>query len=78
MTNTAYATLTAAIAAVLPEETEHPDPRDTVLLVRQSERNRIKARLLAYADALLDTSDALDYDDADPSLTAAERNPTLR
>ena len=52
MTNTPYATLTAAIAAVLPEETERPDPRDTVRLVRQSERNRIKAKLLAYADSL--------------------------
>jgi hypothetical protein len=50
--DTPYSILTAAIAAVLPEETERPDPRDTVRLVRQSERNRIKAKLLAYADSL--------------------------
>jgi len=56
MTNTPYAILTAAIAAVLPEETERPDPRDTVRLVRQSERNRIKAKLLQYADSLPSTA----------------------
>ncbi len=52
MTDTPYSILTAAIAAVLPEETERPDPRDTVRLVRQSERNRIQAKLLRYADSL--------------------------
>jgi hypothetical protein len=52
MTDTPYSILTAAIAAVLPEETERPNPRDTVRLVRQSERNRIKAKLLQYADSL--------------------------
>jgi len=56
MTDTPYAILTAAIAAVLPEETERPDPRDTVRLVRQSERNRIKSKLLAYADSLPSTA----------------------
>jgi hypothetical protein len=56
MTDTPYAILTAAIAAVLPEETERPDPRDTVRLVRQSERNRIKAKLLQYADSLPSTA----------------------
>jgi hypothetical protein len=55
MTDTPYSILTAAIAAVLPEETELPDPRHTVLLVRQSERNRIRAKLLAYADSLPST-----------------------
>ena len=56
MTDTPYSILIAAIAAVLPEETERPDPRDTVRLVRQSERNRIKAKLLAYADSLPSTA----------------------
>jgi hypothetical protein len=56
MTDTPYSILTAAIAAVLPEETERPDPRDTVRLVRQSERNRIKAKLLQYADSLPSTA----------------------
>jgi len=56
MTATPYSILTAAIAAVLPEETERPDPRDTVRLVRQSERNRIKAKLLQYADSLPSTA----------------------
>ncbi len=56
LTDTPYSILTAAIAAVLPEETERPDPRDTVRLVRQSERNRIKAKLLQYADSLPSTA----------------------
>lgn len=56
MTDTAYAILTAAIAAVLPEETDVPHDASSTQIIRQSERNRIKAKLLAYADSLPSTA----------------------
>ncbi len=50
--DTPYSILIAAIAAVLPHESDVPHDASSTQIIRQSERNRIKAKLLAYADSL--------------------------
>jgi hypothetical protein len=67
----------AAVVYVLPDEPDVPHDASSTQIIRQSERNRIKARFLELAD-LLANEPELDYHDDDPSLTAAERNPSLR
>ncbi len=68
----------AAVAYVLPEGTDVPHTADSTQIIRQSERNRIKARFLELADLLANESDDPEPDDDHPSLSAAERNPSLR
>ena len=48
----------AAVIFVLPKETDLPHDATTVQIIRQSERNRIKARFLELADLLADGTQA--------------------